>query len=220
MRKCRICFQKTGRAIYISHLDLMRTMQRAFTRADISICHTEGFNPHPRMVFALPLSVGMSSDCELLDVEIENDISFDKIPSLLNLVLPEGIVVKTAYAPERKFKEIVWLTVSGKMEYDQLMTDDLLVRLGMLFSQDTLVISKKSKKGFTDFDLIPCIQTIDFQEIDPKTFALTAIITAQDPALNPENLINAIRQHMPELAPDFTSFHRIELRDVEFELFR
>ncbi len=65
----RLLFSKTGRAKYISHLDLMRTFQRAFARAGISIKHTEGFNPHPFVSIALPLSVGYSSQCEILEFE-------------------------------------------------------------------------------------------------------------------------------------------------------
>ena len=59
----RLLFSKTGRAKYISHLDLMRTFQRAFARAKIAIKHTEGFHPHPFVSIALPLSVGYSSQC-------------------------------------------------------------------------------------------------------------------------------------------------------------
>ena len=63
----RLLFSKTGRAKYISHLDLMRTFQRAFARAKIAIKHTEGFHPHPFVSIALPLSVGYSSQCEILE---------------------------------------------------------------------------------------------------------------------------------------------------------
>ena len=66
MAEHRLLFSKTGRARYISHLDLMRTFQRAFFRADIPIKHTEGFNPHAFVSIALPLSVGFSSECEIL----------------------------------------------------------------------------------------------------------------------------------------------------------
>ena len=63
----RLLFSKTGRAKYISHLDLMRMFQRAFARAKIPIKHTEGFHPHPFVSIALPLSVGYSSECEILE---------------------------------------------------------------------------------------------------------------------------------------------------------
>ena len=67
MSETRIQFIKTDRARYISHLDLMRTFQRAFLRADLHVRHTEGFNPHAYVSIALPLSVGFSSQCEILE---------------------------------------------------------------------------------------------------------------------------------------------------------
>ena len=70
----RLLFSKTGRAKYISHLDLMRTFQRAFARAHIQIKHTEGFNPHPFVSIALPLSVGYSSQCEILEFGLMGDM--------------------------------------------------------------------------------------------------------------------------------------------------
>lgn len=66
MDKLRLRFQKTGKAVYISHLDLMRVVQRIFLRAGTPIKYSEGFNPHALISICLPLSVGMASDCELM----------------------------------------------------------------------------------------------------------------------------------------------------------
>ncbi|MBR0161183.1 MAG: DUF2344 domain-containing protein, partial [Oscillospiraceae bacterium] len=67
MDKLRLRFEKTGRAVWISHLDLMTTMQRAFSRAGYELQYSEGFNPHPLISILLPLSVGAGSVCELMD---------------------------------------------------------------------------------------------------------------------------------------------------------
>ena len=92
MLKCRLLFEKTGRAKYISHLDLMHSLQRVFVRAGVPIVHTQGFNPHPYMVIALPLSVGAESFCEIMDIELENtDIPLSDIPAVLNKTLPDGV---------------------------------------------------------------------------------------------------------------------------------
>ena len=80
MDKLRLRFRKTGRAVYISHLDLMHTMQRAFSRAGYELKYSEGFNPHLYITFALPLSLGMESDYEVLDTRVTDDgISFAEI---------------------------------------------------------------------------------------------------------------------------------------------
>ena len=77
----RLLFSKTGRAKYISHLDLMRTFQRAFARAKIQIKHTEGFHPHPFVSIALPLSVGYSSQCEILEFTLLGEPGRKRCPS-------------------------------------------------------------------------------------------------------------------------------------------
>ena len=78
----RALFVKTGQAIWISHLDLMRLFQRAFKRAGLSLTHTQGFNPRPSVSIALPLSVGVESSCELLDfiANLEDNSRYAGIP--------------------------------------------------------------------------------------------------------------------------------------------
>ena len=73
MSKLRLLFVKEGTAAYISHLDLLRTVQRAFPRTELEIKHSQGFHPHPIISIVLPLPVAQSSDCELLDFEVTQD---------------------------------------------------------------------------------------------------------------------------------------------------
>ena len=72
MAKLRLLFTKEAQASYISHLDTMRTFQRVFPRAELHLKHSNGFHPHPIISIVLPLPVGQSSDCELLDFEPEH----------------------------------------------------------------------------------------------------------------------------------------------------
>jgi len=94
MNKLRILFSKEGKAIYISHLDLMHTMQRAISRAGFSLRYSEGYNPHPQISIALPLSVGMSSICEIMDLKLNEEVAAVCFMEKLNSVLPEGIKVR------------------------------------------------------------------------------------------------------------------------------
>lgn len=95
----RALFQKTGNAVYISHLDLMRLFQRAFKRAGLPLTHTQGFNPRPSVSIALPLSLGVESQCELLDFELETDtFSNEDICTRLNQALVEGVHVLSVYS--------------------------------------------------------------------------------------------------------------------------
>ena len=111
MDKLRLRFEKTGRAIYISHLDLMHTMQRAFSRAGYALKYSEGFNPHPQISIALPLSVGAASLCEIMDFRLKEDPDLTELPRKLTAALPEGIEVLEAYEPERKTAQLKWLSL-------------------------------------------------------------------------------------------------------------
>ena len=116
--KLRLRFGKTGRAVYISHLDLMHTMQRAFSRAGYELKYSEGFNPHPQISIALPLSVGAESVCEIMDFRLRQEADPKEIPARLTAVMPEGIEVSDCYEQSRKVAELKYLEIEGVFEYD------------------------------------------------------------------------------------------------------
>ena len=219
MDKLRLRFSKTGRAVYISHLDLMRTMQRAFLRAGYPLKYSEGFNPHAQISILLPLSVGCSSVCELMDFSLREEAAVNEIPARLTAVMPEGIAVTEAYRSVSKAKELKWLEISGRFEYDERKTNDMLSPLGEFFSRESIVIVKKTKRGEGQADIRPAIRDISFADGD-DCVKLHAAISAQEPTLNPELLVSALRQLAPELAPDFAEFERIETYDSGMNIFR
>jgi len=220
MLSCRLLFRKEGLEKYISHLDLMRTMQRAFVRAEIPIRHSEGFNPHPKMVFALPLSVGCESGCELLDVDLLADPELAVLPERLNCVLPAGIEVESAYVPERKFREIAWLAIHGELIYDTGTAETRGSELESFFRAPSLIIEKKGKRGAVELDIRPGIRELRWKSGGQGQIALDAVLSAQEPAINPDFLIRALQQNAPSLAPDFAAFRRTELFDKDMQVFR
>ncbi|MEG0876819.1 MAG: TIGR03936 family radical SAM-associated protein [Oscillospiraceae bacterium] len=219
MDNLRLRFSKTGRAIYISHLDLMRTMQRAFLRADIPLKYSEGFNPHAQMNFALPMSVGAASNCELLDFKLNGFMSLAEIPRLLNRVMPEGIVALEAYEWEAKFKNIRWLDIDGIFEYDERSPSEMLEPLMDFFARDSIIVEKHGKNGPVQMDIAPAIRSISF-DLGQRRVSFKAIISAQEPTLNPELLATALRSLSPEIAPDFALFKRTQLYDADMKIFR
>lgn len=102
----RIKFRKTGNLKYISHLDICRTMTPAMIRAGIPIWYTEGFNPHPKMVFTQPLPLFAESVCEYLDIKIVENMPCDEIKERLNRALAKELAVSEVYTPVSKFTEI------------------------------------------------------------------------------------------------------------------
>lgn len=219
MDKLRLRFEKTGRAVYISHLDLMQTMQRAFARAEYELKYSEGFNPHPQISILLPLSVGAASRCELMDFKLKSDVDLLELPRRLTAVLPEGIVVTDCYESVRKVAQLKYLRVQGVFEYDDRNPETMAGELREFFAAPEIVITKKTKRGFGETDIKPAIRELSFAAGD-QAVTLEAVISAQEPTLNPELLAEALRQKVPALAPDFAKFTRIETYDVNMEIYR
>ena len=219
MNKLRMRFSKTGRAIYISHLDLMATMQRAFSRADSRLKYSDGFNPRPQISIALPLSVGCGSLCEIMDFQLVEEVDITILPARLNAVMPEGIEVLEIYEPTRKNAEIKWLAVDGIFEYDEREVDIMQKQLTAFFERGSIVVEKKTKRGFGEVDLRPSIREIAFAA-EEEGVRVRAVISAQNPTLNPDLLCAALRALAPDIAPDFAKFTRIETYDEKMSVFR
>ena len=217
--KLRLRFVKEGRAVYISHLDLMRTMQRAFQRAGCRLKYSEGFNPHPIISILLPLSVGASSECELMDFQLTDDPDLEALPTALTAAMPEGIRALEVYTEGRKVKELKWLRISGVLEYDTADVDLMRDGLQRFFARPEILIRKKTKRGEGESDIAPAIRSIGFEAAE-RCVLLNAVISAQDPTLNPELLISALAQLTPELAPDFAEFRRLAVYDAAMKEFR
>ena len=223
MARHRLRFSKTGRAVYMSHLDLMRTFQRAFPRAGVAIRHTEGFNPHAYISVALPLSVAMESVCELLDFEIVDDTPPDTLPALLTAKMPEGIEILEAYGAERKVKEIAWIKISGTFQYDAGGLSERVIaeRLGAFFAQKSIPVTKLTKKKEqTEVDIAPLMREIVFAHDGPQRVRMEAVVAAQNPGLSPSLLLEALRQRSPALWPPFAQFARVEVYDGAMAVFR
>ena len=219
MSKLRLRFAKKGRAVYISHLDLMRTMQRAFLRAGYPLRYSEGFNPHAQISILLPLSVGCSSSCELMDFQLTANVDFAEMPARLSAAMPEGIEALEVYETERKVKELKWLSVKGRFEYDNGGYEEMAAALNKFYSAESIVIEKKTKRGMGEADIAPAIREINFAAGE-DCVEMKAIISAQEPTLNPEHLVSALRQKAEAIAPDFAEFERLEIFDEKMEIFR
>ncbi len=219
MSKLRLRFAKKGRAVYISHLDLMRTMQRAFLRAGYPLKYSEGFNPHAQISILLPLSVGCSSVCELMDFQLTADYDMAEMPARISAAMPEGIEAIEVYEMERKVKELKWLSVKGRFEYDNGGYAEMAAALNEFFAAESIVIEKKTKRGMGEADIAPAIKEIAFAAGE-DCVEMKAIISAQEPTLNPEHLVSALRQKASEIAPDFAEFERLEVFDEKMEIFR
>lgn len=217
----RALFEKTGNAVYISHLDLMRLFHRAFKRAGLALKHTQGFNPRPSVSIAMPLSLGMESRCELLDFELEGEqISGEEIAAKLNESLIDGVKILEVYDNCGKLKNLAFLDCAVTLEYDRGVPQEAADRISSLFAQDQLMVEKKGKNGIAQQDIAPMIRSLTVEQLGEHELVLKAKICCQNPSLNPMQLSAAIGKYMPELAPDFVRVQRVEIYDANDTIFR
>ena len=216
----RALFVKTGEAVYISHLDLMRVFQRTFARADLHLTHTQGYNPRPSVSIAMPLSLGVSSRCELLDFELDGqDIPCDEIGDRLNEKLIPGVRVLNVYDNGRKVRDLSLLHCTVTLEYDTGVSEEMSAEISALFRRDSLLVTKKGKNGPTQQDSIPMIRRSEVRAGE-REIVLDALICCQNPSLNPAQLTAAISRYLPEYAPDFSKTARVNLFDINEHIFR
>ncbi len=188
-RKIRIKFSKGGNLIYISHLDLVRTMTRAIIRARIPVKYTEGYNPIPKLVFATPLSVGCASECEYLDIKIDREMSLEQIKDSLCSVMPVGLDVLDVYEPSSKFTEAVYSSYELVIN-DRDIKDSDTQRVADVFSQGKLVITKRSKSGDKEVDILPYIKSLKCSSCSGELKIDTVLCVSSADYLNPEYIAN------------------------------
>ena len=215
----RLLFEKTGNAVYISHLDLMRLFQRAFKRGGLNLKHTQGFSPRAMVSIALPLSVGVESRCEILDYElVDQDVTFEEVRDRLNASLPAGVRVLDAYDIPRKPKDLTHLDIAIGLEYDSGVPEGTVDAIRELFRRDSVIVTKRGKNGPVDQDIIPMIFNLEVNEISGCELELTARVCAQNPSLNPQQMVTAIEAHVG--APDFARISRREAIAADGTIFR
>lgn len=173
MKNVRVWFEKDNECRFISHLDLNRCMLRALHKSKVPIWHTEGFNPHPFVTFALPLSLGFHGKKETMDMKLlEEDFPFGEIISRLNSCLPAGIKVYQVTEPKMKPGKIKYAAFQMKLTCETIAADSLYETVNKLFAMDTILIDKKSKSGIKEVDLKPNFHTYkithqqDFVQVD------------------------------------------------------
>ena len=213
MSKLRLIFTKEGRAVYLSHLDLLRTFQRVFLRQGLALRHSQGFHPHPIISFALPLPVGQSSVCEALDFEVNEDMDGSGLPQALNRFMPEGLRAADCHAPVRPVRDLAKLRCKAEFLYDNGVPAGAAEEIRRLLTGESVVIQKRTKrKDLADIDIRPMLHCLEITE-SPDLLMLDAVVSAQNPGLNPALLAAAVETHLSRCKPDFVRVRRLELLD-------
>lgn len=192
MLKVRMRYEKTGSASYMSHLDLMRVFRRSFTRASIPLVYSQGFNPHPYFSVPLPLPTGFESRCELLDF----DTAWDALPADLlermNAALPSGVVGTELMSRGRNAGDIAFAGYRTTVYRGGVTA----AAAAELFSKPGVILEKKTKRGKKEEDVVRFIRSLSVTEGAEDSVVLNAVLAAGNESLNPEYLVQAMKQYL------------------------
>ena len=178
MLPVRVFFEKKDMARYISHLDLQRAVRRAVERSGLTVRQTEGFNPHPKMVFSMPLSMYQESLCEFVDMEMDG-AGYDEIAARLAAAFPPGLRVTAAAAPVFPVKRIKY-AVSRIGIVTSLAAAEAERALA-----GPMPVEKRGKSGVRTLDIRPLIRDCAVAQTEDG-LALDATVDASGESyLNP-----------------------------------
>lgn len=197
----RAKYTKKGDLVYLSHLDLVRLFERAFRRAEVPLAFTQGFNPHPIISFAAPLSVGVSSEAEYFDVVLSEPLAIEKFMSTMNETLPQNIQILQAVQMDEKearalMQEAALMVYSLTFSLEQPVEMEKLAEAVDNFkNQQEIIIPKKGKDGsgktnkrfgkrkkMKQVDILPYIHAFKIKKQEGKLVELLLEINVFDQA--------------------------------------
>ena len=222
MFKARMKFAKEGRAKYISHLDLMHTIQRAMARCQMPLWFTEGFNQHAYVSVALPLSTGYSGECEFLDFNITSESVPVNAVEALNDVFPEGLRAIEIYPLAdggMKVGAIAWSQYRITWGFEGPVPAGFIQDVRALFARPVVEILKKSKRGEKTVNMRDLMRDLTITEDGEDAVALVTTAAGND-NMSPEYLTRAIRQYLPQYEIPFTAYHRMNVFTADGTPFR
>jgi radical SAM-linked protein len=111
VQKVLITYSKHGLIRFIGHLDTMSVILQAMRRAALPLCYSQGFNPHVKASFSLPLPLGFSSDAEFIELSLNSSMKTDDIRMAIQKELPEGLEIRTV-----EKIPVLGSSASGKIE--------------------------------------------------------------------------------------------------------
>lgn len=221
MREVRLRFAKQGRLKYISHLDINRAMARAFKRAEIPLWYTEGFNPHPYMSFSLPLSLGVESLCESVDIRLIGEISNAEIKKRMNSVLPDDLKILDVYDDFRDNSEIVYSDYVYKFQFAD--NESALEKIKSVLNSEQILALKKGKQGrkrvLKETDIKTFIDKYAVSLREDMIVLNIRLFAGPDKNLNPSLLFDTLIR-LIDMDFEWKSIARISLLDKDYKEFK
>ena len=200
-------YEKTENVKYVSHLDFVRMFGRALRRAHLPIAYSEGFNPHPLLGFALPLSVGYTSECEILEIALTEEIPTEEIVERFNSVLPDGVKILSAHEGKSNMKKL-------DIALYQVFPEKTPSGIAEFLAMDKILIEKKTKSGIKETDIRP-----DIKDIKVTLGKIEMILSAGSRSnLKPEVVIAAMNKYITGYNSGDCRYHRKQIFDLEMNV--
>ena len=218
--KIRIKFRKYGVMKFIGHLDIMRYFQKAMRRADIDICYSTGFSPHMIMSFAAPLGVGITSDGEYFDIEVNSTKSSAEAMKALNDTMVEGVEVSGYVLLPDNAKTAMSIVAAADYElsfkdgYDVPASKEAFETAieAFLTNAKEVIITKQTKKSEKTMDLKPLVYDFSMREKEGNPVFYLKLSTGSNENVKPELVVEALFDHMGlNYNPSAIQIHRIDV---------
>lgn len=194
---------------FIGHLDMVRFFQKVMRRANVDICYSEGFSPHQKMSFAAPLSVGVISEGEYFDIEVNSSLSSKEMIKNINAQNVEGVkVVSYKELPEGAKNAMSIVAGADYFVYTDLFTEE---QVNDFYAQDEINILKKTKKSEKIVDIKPMIHEMKFNE--DGIFMKVSQGSAAN--LKPDLVMSALEQFTGAKLPEFVQYERMDMYCLE-----
>lgn len=210
--RCR--FEKCGPIRYISHLDLTRAFHRAFIRAEIPLKFSEGFSPHPKFAFALPLSTGTESLVEMADFTLKPGFVMEPeaLRAALQKEMPAGIRLLSVKEEEGKFSEIALASYSVLLP--ETSPDRIPAAQEALKGE--IVIKKKNKKGkWVEKEISGGMEEIRFLEENGALRMEALLSVAGDSYLKPETVLDVLKERLGDESFSIRSIRRTGVYKID-----
>lgn len=215
MSKYVLKYSRDERVKYISHLDFIRLFHRAVRRSGVEFLYSEGFNPHPVMTVARPLSVGVTADGEYMKVGFTDDFTPEEIMDKINGALPHGYKIQSIC--KLKGKEID-INKIDKAEYTvmaELEAGSAPCDTDKILAEKSLTVMKKTKSGEKESDIRPHIFSLETESVKDNIVTYKMWVSCSNEYnLKPETVISAMEKYDENFKTSFICVKRNQLGGI------
>lgn len=190
-QRLRITFGKSGPLKYTSSLDVAKIWERVLRRAELPLLYTQGFNTRPRIQLAMPLPLGVSSECEILDIALREtiEIQAEELTRLLLQVAPAGLSIHDIQNVELRESTMQSRILSAEYRVsflDTVLPALLKQKIGEILGKETIIVERIRRRKRSVMDLRPLILDL---HVDQNSDLIAHLSVGDRGNLRPDQLL-------------------------------